>query len=258
MKKLTFLALALAFCISVNAQNTVTNMTGNGATVTNSGSASCSLAVNYTHEQLSIQITATKVSGTIAGTAILYGSVDGTNYNAIGSDTLTLTNVTTNTKVWVLTNANYAYYKVTVTGSGTMAATIVGKLYASGAIFKHASSNLKSNYDLSTDTVTNSGSGYVGITVNNYYPSMTIQAIVTKISGTVAGTVTLQGSNDASNYVTVSSNYASATTHTATDVATSTKHFVITGSPYKYYRLSYTGSGTMAATIAGKLLPNKK
>jgi hypothetical protein len=81
--------------------------------------------------------------------------------------------------------------------------------------------------------------------------------VVTKISGTVAGTVTLQGSLDGINYSTVNSNYVTASSYSPTNVATSTFRFIVTGSPYRFYRLSYTGAGTMSASHRGFVLPNK-
>lgn len=257
MKKLLLFSSLLLSAVFSFGQNTVTTMTGSGATVTNSGTAACSTQVVYTHEQVSAQIIVTKTSGTVDGYALIYGSVDGTNYYVLNTDTLQLANQTTNTAIWPLTGANYLYYKIVVTGSGTMAATISGKLLTSGAKAKHAVSNMKSSYDLTSDTCTNAGTTYVGLTVNNYYETVTIQAVVTKISGTVAGTVTVQGSNDGTNFVTVDSDYITSSTLSPTNQTTNTKIFIITGSPYKYYRLSYTGSGTMSATLKGYVLPNK-
>jgi hypothetical protein len=112
-------------------------------------------------------------------------------------------------------------------------------------------------YGSTSDTIANSATGYVGITVNNYYKEVSFQAVVTKISGTVGGTVTLQGSNDGTNYVTVSASYSDVQTLTPTNQATNSKLFTVTGSPYKYYRLSYTGTGTMSATIKGYCVPNR-
>ena len=105
----------------------------------------------------------------------------------------------------------------------------------------------------SGDTVTNTGTKTVDIEVKNFYESVSVQLKITKISGTVAGTVTLQGSVDGSNYVTVDSGatITSAETFTATNVTTQTNIFIISGSPYRYYRMSYTGSGTMAARVYG-------
>lgn len=69
-----------------------------------------------------IQPVITKVSGTVAGTSILYGSIDGTNYVATG-DTLTNTNVSKNTKIIKLSTPVYRKYRIITTGSGTMSAT---------------------------------------------------------------------------------------------------------------------------------------
>lgn len=69
-----------------------------------------------------IQPVITKVSGTVAGTSILYGSIDGSNYVATG-DTLTNTNIAKNTKIIKLTTPVYRKYRIITTGSGTMSAT---------------------------------------------------------------------------------------------------------------------------------------
>ena len=69
-----------------------------------------------------IQAVVSKVSGTVAGTAIIQGSLDGTNYVDIGTDTLTFTNVTTNTKVWAITPSVYQYHRVKFISSGTVVA----------------------------------------------------------------------------------------------------------------------------------------
>lgn len=255
MKKYLFSLLCLlSFVVGLGQ---VTNMTGNGAVVTNSGTGACSLQVQGNYQQVTVQAVVTKLSGTVAGTVICYGSVDGTNYQAIGADTLTNANQATNQKFFVFTGNKYMYYKLICTGSGTMSANISGYVYTTpGAASKHAVNNMLSVYSATSDTVDNAGSGYVGITISKYYSSISIHAVVTKISGTAAGTVTLQGSNDGTNYTTVVSSFASATTLSVTDVTTSHKIFTITGSPYKHYRLSYTGSGTMSCRLQGYFMPN--
>lgn len=122
------LMAVLGMAIGAQAQTTYP-FTGNGAgdTVTNAGLDSLTYKINTTNNKAaSIQIVVTKVSGTVAGTAVLYGSNDLKNYVAIGADSLTLADQTTNTKIWVIpatTGVVYAKYKVVVTGSGTMKAT---------------------------------------------------------------------------------------------------------------------------------------
>jgi len=67
---------------------------------------------------IGIQPIITKQSGTIAGKCYLYESLDGTNY--IKTDSLALTDQTTNTTIWTKQTTPYGYYKINVTGSGTM------------------------------------------------------------------------------------------------------------------------------------------
>lgn len=75
-----------------------------------------------------IQSVVTKVSGTVGGSVILQGSLDGVNYKSIGADTLTLANQTTNSHIWTLDNSRYYFYRTKATGTGTMNATIVSTL----------------------------------------------------------------------------------------------------------------------------------
>lgn len=257
MKKLfTLLACALAF--TCFGQATVTPMTGNGDTITNAGTDYVQLSPSQSYEQVSLQAVVTKISGTVGGTAITQWSNDGTNY--INLDTLSLSNVTTNTAIFPKTYNPAYYYRIRFTGTGTMSAKIYGYYLTTGGRGTRLPANapnMLSSFGLTSDTCTNTATTYVEIPVTQTYNRLSIQCVVTKISGTVAGTVTVQGSNDGTNFVTVNSSYITATTLAPTDQTTNTKMFVITGSPYKYYRLSYTGSGTMSATLKGHLVANK-
>jgi starvation-inducible outer membrane lipoprotein len=94
-----------------------------GDTAVNTTAVSKIFIATAGYNAVSIQHVITKQSGTVAGIARLYGSLDGVNYVATG-DTLTLANVTTNTTIWKITNTPYVYHKITVTGSGTMAALV--------------------------------------------------------------------------------------------------------------------------------------
>jgi hypothetical protein len=104
-----------------------------------------------------------------------------------------------------------------------------------------------------------SGAATVACSLKVELPANTvsIQAVIAKTSGTLAGTLTVQGSIDGVNYETVNASLVLPTpaTYTVTDVASQAKIFVITGSPYLYYRLSWTGSGTMIGTLNGYILP---
>jgi len=113
--------------------------------------------------------------------------------------------------------------------------------------------------NLTTDTVTNAGTAYVStrLVERRAHTSEIIWVTVTKISGTVGGTITLQGSMDGTTYKAINTNDTSTAlaTVTATD-ATNTYHWRLLGGGFNYYRVSWTGTGTMAATIGAKFYRN--
>lgn len=105
------------------------------------------------------------------------------------------------------------------------------------------------------DTLTNTDTAWVYITTSttasqtfsstasiadNISAAVTLR--ITKVSGTVAGTATLEGSNDATNWETIGSAY------TVTNVADQVKTFDLRSSSgrliYKYYRCVFISSGT--------------
>lgn len=100
----------------------------------------------------------------------------------------------------------------------------------------------KSIYDLALDTVTNTGTVTMDATFNGS-GSLGVQVIVDELSGTTAGNVFLQESIDGITYHNID-------TLAPADVATPQGTvFKVPISYSQYYRISYTGSGTMAATI---------
>lgn len=103
-------------------RQTASNPTG---TVTNTSVDTMTYALSASYSTISIQPVITKTSGTVAGTSILQLSVNGTNY--INTDTLTNTNVATNSTIWnKFTTAKY--FRILTTGSGTMVVTVAAKL----------------------------------------------------------------------------------------------------------------------------------
>ena len=164
MKKLfSILVLAVALITSATAQQTGTavNMTSLDSSLTQAHVANTAAVTMFTKvsnawDVASIQLIETKVSGTVGGTAILVGSNDGVNFVNIcrpsvaasslqlrTTDSLTSTDVTTNTKIWVLSNkpdamgnpticVPYQYIGIKKTGTGTMNSTIKAV-----AVFKH-------------------------------------------------------------------------------------------------------------------------
>ncbi len=126
MKKLIFIfILSLSVC-ATNAQMrsavfTQTTFNPSG-TVTNTGSDTMSLTTTNAFDVIGIQPTYLRASGTAAGTMVLYGSIDGTRFVAVG-DTLTLSNAATNTGIWTLNAPVYTYYRIITTGGTTVSAT---------------------------------------------------------------------------------------------------------------------------------------
>lgn len=81
--------------------------------------------------------------------------------------------------------------------------------------------------------------------IKNWKTGVTAQVVVTKISGTVGGTIALQGSMNGTDWTTIGS------AATATD-ASGTYSFNSTVRWY-YYRISWTGTGTMSASFSNYL-----
>lgn len=117
--------------------------------------------------------------------------------------------------------------------------------------------DLKSVYSLNLDTVTNTGT--VTLTSARVPAAQGLSALVyvsvTKISGTVGGTLTLQGSVDGTTFKALNTleTQTALATITATD-ATNTYHWRLTVNSFPYYRVSWTGTGTMAASFTAKVL----
>jgi fructose-specific component phosphotransferase system IIB-like protein len=76
------------------------------------------------YSALGIQVVTTKVSGTVAGKAYLYSSLDGTNYVVTDSSSA-FANPTTNTAFFTKVTTPYTYYKVQVRGADGAASTQV-------------------------------------------------------------------------------------------------------------------------------------
>lgn len=136
MKKLFFaclmiLAAAITAADSKAQVYSMLSTVGNTSdTVANTATEVLTKQVPGTYSVLAVQAVVTKISGTAAGTVILQGSIDGTNYYAVGDDTLTMTDVASKTHIWVVTPSKYLYYRLSYTGSGTMSCRLQGTLMA--------------------------------------------------------------------------------------------------------------------------------
>ena len=113
-------------------------------------------------------------------------------------------------------------------------------------------SDMVSSDNFTTDTVTNTGTAYLSLKLTGYY-TVSIQVNVTKISGTLGGTIVLQGSLDGTNYVTI----PSSSSLTVTNVASQGYLWTYSNSPYLYYRVLATGTGTMSGIISAKIMYRK-
>lgn len=110
--------------------------------------------------------------------------------------------------------------------------------------------NLTATNGLTLDTVTNTGTKNLTIGTTGklkFDGSGSFILTVTKISGTVGGTATLQGSHNGTDWAGI------VTAYTVTD-GTQTKSFDFDRSKYSYYRINVVGTGTMAASIKGTYL----
>lgn len=97
----------------------------------------------------------------------------------------------------------------------------------------------------SIDTATNATAEGPVLKVAGYQSTLSIVLAVTKISGTVGGSVQWQGSNDGVNYGTISS----------TTITDGSVNYVYSETPkrYLYYKANVAGTGTMSASYSAWL-----
>lgn len=126
MKKLIVIAILSICTVLVQGQTSATIMPGSNGlaidTVSNTGTETWTLKVPGYQKTIAVQVTATKISGTVGGSVTLQGSLDGVTYDAAAS-AYTATDVASQTKIFVLDNSKYLYYRVSWTGTGTMSAS---------------------------------------------------------------------------------------------------------------------------------------
>lgn len=103
------------------------------------------------------------------------------------------------------------------------------------------------------DTVVNGASVTKAFKLTAGYSIIGVQFVLTKISGTVGGTTTLQVSHNGTNWFTA----PGITAHTNTDVTTNTLGWSVTGAPWLWYRINSTGTGTMSAQLRVYYLARK-
>ena len=120
------------------------------------------------------------------------------------------------------------------------------------------------SWSTSTRTVTNTGTDTMKAEItptiqtggawNGYYyiyNSLTFQVDITKVSGTLGGTITLYGTNEPIANV---SGYVQLASYSITTVTPQYYSKVLTGNSYTNYLQVFQGTGTEVATYYGTLL----
>lgn len=105
---------------------TASNPTG---AITDTGIDTMAYTALRSYNLVSIQPIVTKATGTMSGWAVLDYSINGTNWY-VGTDTLSLTNITTNTIVWNKATAA-RYFRIRVGGATSVTGTCTAKIIAS-------------------------------------------------------------------------------------------------------------------------------
>lgn len=147
--------------------------------------------------------------------------------------------------------------KMVANGWGKIVAMIAFVLLANFAAFSQivAPAAMKTSAGVDSVNVAGTGTGFIYIRTGIQGTSTAIQFVAHKVSGTIAGTVTLMGSVDGIHFkpALVAEASTAIPTFTATDVATQSYVWRLTGSPYAYYGISWTGTGTMSGYMRGKI-----
>ena len=104
-----------------------TTMTGSD-TVVNTATVNLDVTLKGSASSVSFHVIVDELSGTTDGTALLQGSNDGTTYFDLNTDTFQLADVATPQGYgWYINGCNpYLYYRIKVTGVGTMSAIASG------------------------------------------------------------------------------------------------------------------------------------
>lgn len=122
MKKIILLSISALFLSYSGKSQSIFNQSSSNPSgaITNTGIDTMTLIMPVSFTSVGVQPVISKASGTMAGTAYLYGSLDGVNYVLI--DSLTLADASINTTIWTKANPVYNYWRVTVGGATTVLA----------------------------------------------------------------------------------------------------------------------------------------
>lgn len=129
-KKIALLFVIAAMAATNQIQAQYTSMTGSGDSIVNTGTKYLTKSLDGNVTSATIQVVFTKTSGTAAGKATIEYSIDGVNYYRLNSDSINITNTTTQSKMWTISNpGGYKYVRIKVVGSGTSRYILTGTIY---------------------------------------------------------------------------------------------------------------------------------
>jgi hypothetical protein len=124
-----------------------------------------------------------------------------------------------------------------------------------------AQATFKSTFNATQDTVrvTNGETAYLYLQKSGTLgiSATTIFINVTEVSGTTGGTITLQGSDNGTDWYAVNTegSQTAIATITPTDVTTQQNFSIrLNGYPFSHWRLRYVGTGTMVDTAKASLI----
>lgn len=110
---------------------------------------------------------------------------------------------------------------------------------------------------LAEKTLTNTTAAYTDFTLVGSYQSLTIQVLCTKLTGTSEGKITIKGSVDGTSWMGLTDKdclFKGYSNDTLTIANAAIGQWVISGSPWKYYRINYAPSGTHTTKVTPKII----
>ena len=135
-------------------------------------------------------------------------------------------------------------------------ALVLVLLTATSLFAQSTTQNFISKYNGTVeDTVVNTTAKTIASPkIESFYDLVGVEVRITKVSGTVAGTLRLFGSYDGTNWVRVNASDSLIVPNTATAY----KSFTVTSYPYRYLGVTYTPTGTMSAKMRASALYKRK
>lgn len=115
---------------------------------------------------------------------------------------------------------------------------------------------ITASYGNTLDTVSNTGTKVLYAKVKGYKETITAIVTLTRISGTLGGTLKPVVSSDGVTWYDATGATASDTAYTVTNSASQGKQFTFKRG-FVYYGLQWTGTGTMSGSFSGQLLARK-